>query len=168
MGPKMSFRPEETTFESRLFEALHREGVHVTRRQLKIKCKSEHCRKDGEHQQWAAWYVDFYIWPYIVIEVDGHPVRQDRDTCLSLRGLHVIHINNGQLMSMEEAIRWAKYIKLAVSLSKLFRGYLTKGEYPKLLIPYGTLVLHEEGQCCGLINRALKYARNAQTGAKNA
>ena len=110
-----TLNPTETLYESRFFEAFHQvqEDGFLTGakllRQVRIRCKgcffsdSEYM-KPTPHRRGKLWIVDFYIWPKMIVEVDGHDVRGDRNECLQSRGLVVHHIQNRNLYEMEEAV----------------------------------------------------------------
>ena len=107
--------PTETLYESRLFEALERADpekryIRKLRRQVRVRCKDgcdNKWRGGRSHRPGKLWIVDFYIWPHLVVEIDGHDIDHDRDACLHKRGLFVYHVQNSLLYQMESALAQA-------------------------------------------------------------
>lgn len=109
----------ETLYESRFFEALHRADIGPpgksgliakrVKRQVLVRCKGLCHRhyKTPPHGPNKFWVVDFYIWPHLVVEIDGHEIKEDRDVCLKSRGLYVVHIKNEDVREIDDAVLWA-------------------------------------------------------------
>lgn len=105
--------PTETMYESRFYEAFHRVqengyfGSAKLFRQVRIRCRGcffSDCSKPNPHTRGKLWIVDFYIWPKMIVEIDGHDVRGDREACFHDRGLIVHHVQNRDLYEMQDAI----------------------------------------------------------------
>lgn len=120
-----SLKPTETLYESRLFEALHRVNprlIRHIRRQQRIRCKG--CPPSSKHRIGKLWIADFYIWPRVIIEVDGHDPTWERDECFHSRGLYVVHIRNSDLYEIEQAEMIARNISAVLESVRLIRDLL--------------------------------------------
>ncbi len=137
-----TLKPAETLYESRFFEAVHRAWEEPPtwfplrmKRQVRVRCKSRDCPafhfpKNG-HQPGKLWIVDFLIWPSIVVELDGHEIRDDRDECLAARGLVVLHFRNEQVREMDDALSAASIVRETAKDLYMVKGLLERNKFPR-------------------------------------
>ncbi len=130
-----TLKPAETLYESRFFEALHRADttgrvVGKIRRQVRVRCNGE-CRRNvlsgtPWHDVGKLWIVDFYLWPHIVVEIDGHDINHERDSCLAARGLLVMHLSNDSIREMDWAVMAADEVLQKRRFMVDLKSYVSK------------------------------------------
>jgi len=136
-----TLNPAETLYESRFFEAMHRiwdDSVGFPlrmKRQVRVRCKSRDCPafhfNEHGHQPGKLWIVDFLIWPCVVVELDGHEVRGDRDECLVSRGLLPVHLKNQDVRDMGDAMRLAYGVRQVITDMYVVKKILLEGRFSR-------------------------------------